>query len=52
MSGDNVSSFIKSSSLYAANINRQLYNAKANILVNYIRSDNTGINIITNKVAH
>ena len=52
MSGDNVSSFIKSFSFHVANINRQLYNAKANILVNYIRSDNTGINIITNKVAH
>ena len=27
-------------------------NTKANILVDYICSDNTGINIITNKVAH
>jgi len=52
MSGDNVSSFIKSFSLHAANINRQLCNTKANILVDYICSDNTGINIITNKVAH
>ena len=52
MSGDNVSSFMKSSSLHIANINRQLCNAKANVLVDYIHSDNMGINIITNKVAH
>jgi len=52
MSSDNLSSFMKSSSLHVANINRQLRNAKANVLVDYICSDNMGINIITNKVAH
>ena len=51
MSGDNVSSFLKNSSLNVANINRQLYNAKSDVLVDYIRSDNTGIIVITNKVA-
>jgi len=51
MSGDNVSSFLKNSSLNMANINRQLYNAKSDVLVDYIRSDNTGIIVITNKVA-
>ena len=50
MSGDNVSSFMKSSSVHVANINRLLHNAKTDVLVNYIRSDNTGITAITNKV--
>ena len=51
MSGDNVSSFLKNSSLNVANINRQLRNTKSDVLVDYIRSDSTGIIIITNKVA-
>ena len=51
MSGDNISSFLKNSSLNVANMNRQLCNAKSDILVDYIRSDSTGIIIITNKVA-
>ena len=51
MSGDNVMSFMKSSSLHVANINRLLHNAKSDVLVNYICSDNTGIMVITNKVA-
>ena len=51
MSGDNVSSFMKSSSVHVANINRLLCNAKTDVLVNYIRSDNMGITVITNKVA-
>jgi len=51
MSGDNVSSFLKNSSLNVANINRQLRNAKSDVLVDYIQSDNTGIIVITNKVA-
>ena len=51
MSGENINSFMKSLSLHVANINRHLYNAKLDILVDYIRSDNTGITVITNKVA-
>jgi len=51
MSGDNVSSFLKNSSLNVANINRQLRNAKSDVLVDYIRSNNTGIIVIINKVA-
>ena len=51
MSGDNISSFMKSSSLHVANINRLLRNVKTDVLVDYIRSDSTGINIITNRVA-
>jgi len=51
MSGDNISSFMKSSLVHVANINRLLCNAKTDILVDYIQSDNTGITVITNKVA-
>jgi len=51
MSSDNVSSFMKNSSSNVANINRQLRNAKTDVLVDYVQSDNTGITIITNKIA-
>ena len=51
MSSDNVSSFMKNSSLHVANINRSLRNAKTDVLVDYIRSDNTGISVVVNKVA-
>ena len=36
MSGNNVSSFLKNSSLNMANINRQLRNVKSDVLVDYI----------------
>ena len=51
MSGDNVSFFMKNSSLHVANINKLLQNAKTDVLVNYIRSDNMGITIVMNKVS-
>ena len=51
MSADDASSFMKNSSTNVANINRQLRNAKTDILVDYIRSDSNGIIIVTNKVA-
>ena len=51
MSAENASSFMKNSSSNVANINRQLQNAKTDILVDYIRSDSNGITIIMNKVA-
>ena len=51
MSGENVISFMKSSSLHVANINRLLHNTKSDVLVDYIHSDNTSITVITNKVA-
>ena len=51
MSSDNISAFMKNSSLHVANINRSLQNAKTDVLVNYIRSDNTGISVVVNKVA-
>ena len=51
MSSDNISSFMKNSSLHMTNINRSLWNAKTDVLVDYIRSDNTGISVVVNKVA-
>ena len=51
MSSDNVSSFMKNSSTHVANINRSFQNAKTDVLVDYIRSDNIGISVIVNKIA-
>ena len=51
MSRENVLSFMKNSSLHVANINRNLQNAKSDILVDYLCSENSGIMVITNKVA-
>ena len=51
MSKENVDSFIKNSSLYVSNINRQFCNAKSEILVNYIRAEPLGITVVTNKVS-
>ena len=36
MSKDNINVFMKNSSLHAANINRQLCNAKSEVLIDYI----------------
>jgi len=51
ISGENVNSFMKNSFLHVANINRLLHNAKLDVLVDYTRSDPTGITIITSKVS-
>ena len=51
MSSDNTTVFMKNSLLNVANINRELRNAKTDILTDYVHSDNMGITIITNKVA-
>ena len=51
MSKENVNSFIKNSSLHITNINRQLCNAKLEILINYIRAEPLGITVVTNKVS-
>ena len=51
MSSENTASFMRNSSLNVANINRELQNARTDVLVDYIKSDNTGIIVITNKVA-
>ena len=49
MSGENINTFMKNSSLHVANINRLLCNTKSDVLVDYIRSDPTCVTIITNK---
>ena len=51
MNSDNASSFMRNSLLNVANINRELWNARTDILVDYIKSDNTGIIVTTNKIA-
>jgi len=50
MSSENIIFFMKSLSFHVANINRLLHNAKSDVLVDYICSDNTGITVITSKV--
>ena len=50
MSSKNTASFMRNSLINVANINRELRNAKTDILVNYIQADNSGIVIVTNKV--
>ena len=51
MSSENNSIFMKNSALHVTNINRHLWNAKSEVLVDYIWSDPLGITIITNKVS-
>ena len=51
ISKDNNSNFMKTSALHVANINKQLQNAKFEVLVNYIRSDPMSITVITSKVS-
>ena len=51
MSGENINTFIKNSSLHVANINRLLCNTKSDVLVDYIWSNLTCVTIITNKVS-
>ena len=50
MSNDNINKFMKDSSLYIANINQFLRNAKSEVLVDFIHSDISSITIVTNKV--
>ncbi len=42
---------MKNLALHVTNINRQLQNAKSEVLVDYIQSDPLGITVITNKVS-
>ena len=51
MSKENINSFIKNSSLHITSMNRQFWNAKSEILVDYIRAELLSITIVTNKVA-
>jgi len=49
MSIDNAKNFVKDSSVHIVNINRSLKNIKLDIMVDFIRVDNKGIVISTNK---
>jgi len=51
MSIDNTNKFIKESSIYIANINRTLKNIKSDVMTDFIRVENKGVVISTNKVA-
>jgi len=47
---DNIDRFMKNSSIHVANLNRNLRNAKSEVLVDFICSDPLGIMVVTNKV--
>jgi len=51
MSKDNADVFIKNSSLHVSSMNRQFWNAKSVILIDYIHAKPLGITVVTNKVA-
>ena len=51
MSSKNNMKFMKNSSIYVANMNRSLRNAKSDILVDFIWSDLLEIMVVTNKVS-
>jgi len=48
---DNIDRFMKNSSIHIANLNRNLRNAKSEVLVDFICSDPLGITVVTNKVS-
>jgi len=50
MNSDNIVKFMKESLLHVSNINRALKNVKSEVLVNFIRSKQSGITVVTNKV--
>ena len=50
MGNDNIDKFMKNSSIHVANLNRNLRNAKSEVLVDFICSDLLGITVVTNKV--
>jgi len=52
MSLDNANNFVKKSSVHVANINRALKNIKLDVMADFIRVENNGIVIATNKVAN
>jgi len=51
MNKENKSQFMKDSSSHIANINRTLKNIKSKIITDFVREENFGIVITTNKVA-
>ena len=51
MSTENNNNFMKNSALHISSINKQLQNAKSEVLVDYIQSNTLGIMVITNKMS-
>jgi len=51
MSNKNKVKFMESSSKYIANLNRALKNIKSDVIANFVCIDQSGITIVTNKVA-
>ena len=50
MGNENNINFMKNSSIHVTNLNRNLRNAKSEVLVDFIHSDPLGITVVTNKV--
>jgi len=50
INGDNIAKFMKESLLHVSNINKALKNVKSEVLVDFIRSEQSGITVVTNKV--
>ena len=48
---DNIDKFMKNSSIYVANLNRNLRNAKSKVSVDFICSDPLGITVVTNSIS-
>jgi len=48
---NNIDKFMKNSSIYVTNLNRNLINAKSEVLVDLIQLDLLGITVVTNKVS-
>ena len=48
---DNVDKFMKNSLIHVTNLNKNLRNAKSEVLVDFIQSDPLGITVVTNKVS-
>ncbi len=51
MGNNNNVKFMKNSPIHVTNINRNLRNAKSEVLVDFIHSDPLGVTIVTNKVS-
>ena len=50
MGNDNIEKFMKNSTIHVTNLNRNLRNAKSEVLVDFICSDLLRVTVITNKV--
>jgi len=48
---DNIVKFMKNSLIYVTNLNRNLWNVKSKVLVDFICSDPLKITVVTNKVS-